>query len=553
MRKEAQQPETWKWLQPEEYWEAEAREKASRRFFQVWNATRGTTGTKTDSFIKADVPLRCTIWRSSVRNFDAILNDLILRDKEGLLDTFIQGLEQIYPDLEVQAKSNPRLAKTLLDVDALLGKGRYEHEGLKPGLLSKQEEEAKKEMTRKKSPAEEVVRAFYSGLSAFPALQKKYLEAVIDIKYLDVQRELGKGVAGYHTGTSQISGRLRPNKLLTFYLMKDPYPYLVSVPIENPDELAIKFPNGNLPESPIEGRVVPGRKTFDAVKQYTLSGNINIYVQSPKNPDYDFVTIDIREAGKQSEARRKLQQKVLELQKQSMFENVYLGKNILTGSPGFEDKKLMPGISILTLGREGEGYDINDQERDLTKLEDGGLFWVPKQGLPVVQTPTPEQSKPEGKGPYIWKGKEAKVPPSKNLFAQSVQTILGQATGIEDIWFDDQGNEYDSMEQILEKYDQESIESGLSQARDIIKDILHKELSRGAKISVPAPVIEVQEEEPVEEEILQEKEIPEEELVSAEKQVNNLVRIADLLDNKGFVKEADLIDNIIRDIIKHSN
>jgi len=47
----------------------------------------------------------------------------------------------------------------------------------------------------------------------------------------------------------------------------------------------------------------------------------------------------------------------------------------------------------------------------------------------------------------------------------------------------------------------------------------------------------------------QEEEVLEEELSLAAKQVSRLVRIANLLDNKGFSQEADLIDNIVRDII----
>jgi hypothetical protein len=553
MKRKAQSG-AWEWLQPVEHWEAETREKASRRFFQIWNAIRGGGAhQRTDSFIKPNAPLRCTIWRASVRKFDEILADLILREKEGLLDTLIQGLEQIYPQIEAQAKSNPAL---LFDVNALLGKGRYEHEGLKPKLLTMKEEEEQREQSRaetpgrKKSPAEEVVRAFYAGLKAFPALQKKYLEAVTDIKFVDVEGKLGKGVAGYHTGTSYAGGRQRPNKLLTFFMMKDSYPYLKSRPAKPPAEIAKEFPNGNQPESPMEGVPVPGQKTFDAVQEYGLPGDATLYVQNQKNPDYDFITVDAHEAAKQADTRRKLQQQAIELQKQSMFENVYLAKNVLQDSPGFEDKKLVPGISLLALGREGKGYDVKDEERDLTQLQDGGLFWVPEKGLPK-----PEQPQPPAQNKFIWKGKEATLPPSKNLFAQSME-IIAQAVGMDDIWVDDKGNEYNSMEELLSKYEEQEIQEGLPHAKEIIKDILDKELSRGVKAPAPIPIPETEEvEEPVEEEVdvLQVPEYEEEpELALAAKQVIKLVRIANQLDNRGFSKEADLIDDIVKDIIKRS-
>ena len=557
MKKEAQQSAAWQWLQPEEHWEAETREKASRRFFQIWNGIRGGGAhQRTESFIKPNAPLRCSVWRASVRKFDEILADLILQDKEGLLDTFIQGFEQIYPQIEAQSQSNPALKAALFELDALLGKGRYEQEGLKVDIFRMKEQEEAQEQTRqetpgarKKSPAEEVVRTFYTRLKAFPALQKKYLEAVVDTKFIDVEGKLGKGIAGYHTGTSYAGGKQRPNKLLTFFMMKDPYPYLVSKPTKTPAEIMNEFPNGNQPESPMEGVAVPGQKIFNAIQEYGLPGDATLYVQNQKNPDYDFITIDAHEAAKQADTRRKLQQKAIELQKQSMFENVYLAKNVLQNSPGFEDKKVVPGISILALGRESGGFDISDEERDLTQLQDGGLFWVPEKGLPKAEQP---RSSVQPK--FIWKGKEATIPPSKNLFAQSME-IIAQAVGIDDIWIDDKGNDYNSMEELLSKYEEQEMQEGLPRAKEAIRDILDKELSRGAKalmpVPAPAPVPETEEvEQPVEEEVLQMPEYQEEpEMSLAAKRVIRLVRIANLLDNKGFSQEADLIDNIVRDII----
>ena len=550
MKKESQ--EAMKWLKPEEHWEPEYREKASRRFFQVWNSQKGT---RSDSFIKANAPLRCTVWRSSVRKFDEILNDLILRDKEGLIDTFTRGLEEVYPQLESQAKTNPQLQEQLYAVDALLGKGRYEHEGIKTKLLHLQEIETQKEApSKKRSPAESVVRAFYDELNAFPALQKKYLEAVTDLKYIDVEGKLGRGVSGYHTGTSSIGGAMRPNKLLTFFLMKDPFPYIASKPKGTVEEITKQFPNGNQIESPMEG--TPGtKKVFSPISTFPLPGGAKLYVQNQKNPDYDFVTINPHEALKQADAKRKIQQKVIELQKQSMFENTFLANNVLQNSQGFEDKGLVPGISILHLGRESDNFDISDDERDLTKLDKGRLFWIPESGLPqTAEKPVATPTTPEGKNTFTWKGKEAQIPPSKNLFSHSIASVLAQSVELEDMWFDDKGEEYDSMEQIEEKYQQDAIEEGKSHMKEMIGSILESILSQGAK-AAPAPVPEVEPVEVPEEEeaeivqMPQEEEVLEEELSLAAKQVSRLVRIANLLDNKGFSQEADLIDNIVRDII----
>jgi len=557
MKKESQDA-SMKWVEDVESWESEKREKASRRFFQVWNIARGTK--KTDSRIKPDVPLRCTVWRSSVRKFDEILQDLILRDKEGLMDTFIRGLEQIYPELEAQAKTNPQLQQKLLDVDAFLGKGRYEHEGLKTKLLHKQEVELEKTRERKGSPSETVIHDFYEGLKPFPNLQKKYLEAVTDIKFIDIEGKLGRGTGGHHTGTTSIQGVQRPNKLLTFFLMKDPYPYLrAAVTNEIIAELAKKFPNGNQPEDPVKDVPAGTKKTYADVAGYTPPGGAKIYVQNPKNPNYDFVTVNSQEAMKQDETKKKIQEKVTELQKESMFNNAYLANNVLQNSPAFADKKQNPGIGVMHLGSE-QSYDINDEERDMTKLDKGGLFWIPEKGLPKEEVV--KEKLPKEKPTFVWKETEAQLPPSRNLFSRSIEVVLGQLVDMQDMWFDDEGNEYDSMEQVEAKYQQDAINEGTANLKEKVKDILKGILSQGPKLApAPAPVLEKPEVEPVEvpeekeEELAdiiqmpQEEEEKELELSLAAKHVIRLVRIANLLDKKGFSQEADLIDNIVRDII----
>jgi len=547
MKKRAQEAK--EWVKPVESWESETREAASRRFFQVWNKTMGIGrggSERSGSSILSEVPLKCTVWRSSVRNFETILNDLIMQEKEGLIDTYTRGLEEIYPELQAQANTNPQIEQILLSVNALLGKGVYEHQSLREELKQHLEQGKEKQRARERSPAEEVVKAFYSGLKAFPALQKKFLERVVDIKYVDLEGKLGKGSGGYYTGKSYAGGTMRPNRLLTFYLMKDSYPYLKARPTSNPDQIVKDYPNGNTPDSPIKGKAVLGaKKTFDRVSSYTLSGNIVIYVENEQNPDYDFMSIAQNEALKQTETKKKLQQKVMDLQKQSMFENAFLAKNVLEQSPGFEDKTIAPGISVLMLGREGEGFDINDDERDLTKKEDGGLFWVPKSGLPKQVEKAPQK---EEKPTYRFKTES--LPPSKNLFAHSLQEIFAQETAdMSDLWVDDQGNMYDSMDDLLHEYENDAQQKGMSNAKEILEKIIEKDLTTGPKSPLPsfAPEIEPEIADALPPEGV---EVPEEELVLAAKHIIKLVRIANQLDNKGCHREASMVDDAARYIIE---
>jgi len=561
MKKESQ--EAMDWLKPVKNWESGLREEASHRFFQVWNSGSDTAkGVKASATISANNPLRCTVWRSSVRKFDEILSDLILRDKEGLIDTFIRGLEEVYPQLEAQAKTNPQLQEQLLQVDVLLGKGRYENQGLKTQLLNKHEEEIQRATSKgkKDSPAEGVIISFYGALEAFPVLQKKYLEAVLDLKYIDVENVLKKGTGGHYTGSTITSqGVKRPARLLTFYLMND-LPYFASLPKESMAELMKKFPEGNQPENALEGvRDPKEKKTSDPWSKYPMpnKGEARIYVQNEKNPNYDFVTFKPGEILKKDEVKRKAQQKVIELQRQSLFGNVSLASNVLQNSPGFEDKKGMPGISLLHLGQESMGFDIDENERDLTKLDKGGLFWVPEKGLPLRETSiSPVKSKEEKDDKYVFPEKEARMSPSRNLFSHSIEVVLAQIAEMKDLWFDEEGKEYDSMEQIEAKYQQDIINEGMSHLEEDLKSILESILSQGARVApiLKTPEIET---EPVEEETEEEladiikmpQEEEEKEFSLAAKQVIRLVRIANLLDNKGFSQEADLIDNIVRDII----
>lgn len=564
MRRVAQEgtrPEAWDWLEPDSTWEPEAREQASRRFFQVWNGVQGEQMNpekpRATATLRANVPLRCTVWRGRVRRYRAILTDLILKDQDGLLAIYEKGFDEIYPDLQAMAQSgDSAAAETLKKIDTLLGRGSYKGEGVRPRLETTVEEQVGKIKGRNIAEQRAAVDQFYNELVHWPILQKKYLNKVVEDVWTDYSKR-----GGYDTGTSMAGGEMRTNRLFTFYLMKDPYPYLVSIPTAAPETVT----ESNTPDSPLEGQAYKGASgsvtpTFDATSYFEPTEGLQIYVQNVPNPDYDFMKITPKEVGTQKATTEKIRERVTELQRQSMFGNVYLSANVFEESPAFEG---LQGVSLLALGREGT-YDISDHERDVTKLHNGGLFRVPEGGLPEEKQYYPKLLSKE-------KGEQRKQKPStkpsggyefrtssRNLFAESLLETFGQEAAMPELWFDDQGNQYSSMDELMAAYDKQAWEEFQPQAQEAIREIIESDLGRAAApgniVQMPqAPTEEVQEVQPLEDYYHQEEEVPdsEEQLPIAARHVIRLVRVAKQLDAKGFYKEADKIDDVTRSIVIH--
>jgi len=533
-------------------WDPKIREGAARHFFQVWNTLRGKG---VDSYIQANEPLRCSVWRYRVLNFDRILQDLM--KEEGLIPYYTRAFETIYPELESRAQSDPALARRLQELDTIMGKGHSEFAPLTKRLTETQERTETKiqEQTyeRNISSAEDVIHLFYKALDRFPALQEKYLNMIVDDAYTDFERKVGANVlkTGFYAGSVKVRGESKPNKMLTFYLMQDPFPYLESVPVKatgerykNVDEILADYPQGAPAESPIKGEPLPGGSK--TVQQFFVlkSPKGTFYVQNAQNPKYDFTTFDSMQVRKQEGVKTQVRKMVQDLQKQALFGKVFLGKNVLQESPGFEDKERMPGISLLDVG-EMPGREITEEERDLTQMQDGGLFWVPQKGLPNPL----KKKEPEEKGPYRLKGNL--LPPSKQLFAQALTEVFGQATS--DVWVDEQGGTFDTMDELLQAATMRDWEEAKPHLRNLVKGYVHHDLMRPASVpqQVRKPVPSKKILTPTfQEEEMEETEVPEEEMALAAKTITRLVKIANALDQRGLHKEADLVDNIVQEFLK---
>jgi hypothetical protein len=558
MRKRAQegsQSEAWDWLKPDTSWEPESREQASRRFFQVWNGIQGRSmdqpRLRTVPQIRANVPLRCSVWRGRVRNFRGILADLILKQSEGLLASFERGFEEIYDDLVAMASGDTAAQQMVERLDYFLGKGAYSGESLRQRLQMTVEEAAGRIKERNIAEQRAAIDKFWNALQPWPSLQKKYLDRVVEDAWTDFEKR-----GGYDTGTSIAGGEMRTNRLLTFYLMKDPFPYITAVPIISPKEIT----ESNTPETALEGKALKGaKKTTREFTVYAPGEGITVYVKNIPNPDYDFIRITPREVGTQQATVEKIREKVIDVQRQSMFGKAYLAANVLEDSPAFEG---LPGISLLELGREST-YDIADHERDVTKLKNGGLFRIPEGGLPKEKEYYPkllsEEKKQQKAGPKTEpSGEKFQFKSRASLFSHSLQEVFAQEVVMPDLWFDDEGNNYSSAEEIIEIYAKDAWDAFWPKAKDMLRSIIEQDLGEitptpGQVVQMPAPVPEeVHEIQPVEDYYtLEQEEVPasEEQLPVAARHVIRLVRVAKLLDAKGFYKEADKVDDITRDII----
>lgn len=553
MRKKAQEgtrPEAWDWLEEDDTWNPEVREQASRRFFQVWNAIQGTDmenpTPRTAPNLQAKAPLRCTVWRGRVRDFRKILFDLILKQPEGLLAAYERGFEEIYDDLVAQAQNKDYAAQSALEkIDAFLGRGTYRGEGARRHIQTTEQESAGKERGRNIASQRAAVEEFWGKIQHWPALQKKYLDRVVEDVWTDFSKR-----GGYDTGVSKAGGELRTNRLLTFYLMKDPFPYLTSVPTIKPNEIT----ESNTPETAFEGKALKGAPK--TIQEYTVykPGGLTVYVKNELNPNYDFIRPTAAEIGAGKATVNKIREKVIELQRQSMLGSAYLAANVLEDSPAFEG---LPGISLLALGREGT-MDLSDHERDVTKLRNGGLFRVPEGGLPEEKKYYPRllsKKKQRPKAAPAQKSEDSWEYKSRGMFSQSLIEVFGQQASMPDLWFDDHGNNYDSMEDLTAAYAKEAWDAFWPNAKKYIREIVLQDLGPGMATPMPSNIVQmptsVPEVQEVQEDFQKQEEEPasEEQLPVAARHVIRLVRVAEQLDVQGFHKEADKVDDIIRGII----
>lgn len=558
---EEEQQRGWQLFEEREDWESEPPEQAARRYFQLWTSTKGLGA---NPFIRANTPIRCTVWRYRKLRFETILFDYLLKDSEGLVGSYTRAFSAIYDELSRQAETDSELEKRLEQVDALLGRGEYEEESLEKLIRQQYEEAAGLESERDVSAAEDAVKLFYGALEAYPQLQKEFLSEIVDDTYTRFS-DIVKRTGGWHTGTSSAGGETRSNKLLTFFFMEDPYPYLETIPVKrdgtpytSPEELFADYPEGNTEETALPGQALEGgEKTFDQYMVLLTPDNDPLFIRNELNPDYQHVTISVKEAQKQSDARAKLRAKVNDLQKMAIFEDIYLAKNVLSeNAMGFEDREEVPGISLLHLGREGEEqFDIPEAERDVTGLEDGGLFRVPDESKGVPKhIPWPERGKEKKK--FTLKKKESWMAPSKDLFAQSLQERFAQEASMPALWIDDQGKVYDSQQELEAAYAAEDVLPSEEEIKAQIEQYVVQQLTIGAPAVAPTrpspyqPVTptapEVQETyEPSEYSVTEEQE----ELPLAARQVMRLVRVANQLDKKGFHKEATMADQLASEIV----
>lgn len=550
MDKQAQQftpEEAKKWIvQGPQRFSPQGSFDAARRFFQVWNKKKGRGASKD---VIADEPLRCTIWRDRAMNYEKLLQDLLT----DAIPAYASALQQVYPELQKAAETNPELERRLKIVERITGtreplvpemKGEWEHETQKLEL-----EPAGKTI----QPATKIVsKYFYKTLEAVPALQQKFVELAAKEIYTNYEA----GAGGYWAGQTT---KKEPRKLLTFFLMSDPYPYLRSEPLrpdgstytkETKEELCNDWGGKTSEENPAPGKSM-GKKVSTPFASYKCP-NGSVIVRNAENPDYDFAVLTGPEARDPKLQKEKVSELLSKTRTAALFDpTFFLGKNVFQ-SPltGISDK----GVSLYGLANA----KIDESDRDLTKLPDAGLFWVPKRGLPKSLSAAPEEKI------NVTPGGKFQLPPKQQTLTSGLIEVFGQSTEDGGIWVDDEGKMYDTMQELLSVYDEKNklaIETVLPNAIEaMIRDDLE-----GAVLP-DAPMYDVEEEPEAEEveeveepeaEILypwQETEDEEEEelaaLPLAAQKIERLIRLANTLDSKGHCEEANVVDEVIKGLVE---
>ena len=534
-----------KWVvEGPERWDPKEGFESARRFFQVWNKKRGTK--RASKRILADEPLRCTIWRDRAMDYEKLLQDLIAE----ALPAYGKALEQVLPELERAAESNPELKRKIAVIQDIISgqtgkrlKEDWEHERYKL------EQEPKE---KKIQPATKLVaQYYYKALEAVPALQKKFVELVAK----DIYTNFEAGAGGYWAGyTTQKEAR----RLLTFFLMQDPYPYFRSEPLRPNGEKYTKETVGELcsdwgggkssEENPAPGRAL-SKKVATPFTTYKCP-NGGAVVKNSENSGYNFAALTGPEAGDPKLQGEKLAEILAKTRTAALFDPTFaLAKNVFKSpDTNYKDK----GITLNRL----VSARIDESDRDVTELQDGGLFWVPKGGLPKPMKGPDESVKVQPSGKF-------QLPPKEQNLADGLKQVFGQEASSEEsgTWIDDQGKAYASMEQLLAAYDKEREEAAEQILPKSIAEAVRDDLE-GAIIP-EAPMYDIEEEEsetrPVEEDEEEkiiypwdQQEEEEEELVAlplAAQKIQQLIRLANTLDSKGLSEQANVVDEVIRGLV----
>lgn len=539
--------------------------EAWRKYFQVWNAERRIGGhLKRTQKLQEGYPLKCTVWRYRIPDWQRIFRDVIQKE---IGEYYISAIKEQYPKF-VQELREAGDERKIVQLKSLVGAGA------ELGVIPRVTEKARQSGTK----LADAFREFYKGLGGFPHLQKLFLQEVIKDIYVDYSKPSTTKIKGYYTGKAPTAGPKGHRDLFTFFLMENPYPYVRTVPAGFNkatllSDLREKYPEGVGPENPLPAGEMftgPSALTFQTVHAIRDKQNPNVrwFIETVKNPDYDFMvpTENDLDAESIDQYQQMLRDKVEDLQRSAITTpGFFLAKNVLEESKGFGK---FEGVRLLDLGMETPtgGKRISPDERDVTKLRgrDYGLFYIPGEGVP--------KEKPIGGGtPTITVSK-------RQLDLRVVQAFLetqAQETQTESgIWFDDEGVVHDSQEELAKKYDEESLNEFIaSQLEPLVTEIVQTDLETGVAptpAEEPEPELEEEEvkepelEEELEEEIQPEE--PELEVVPqwtpwgfeteevplplAAKVVERLTKMADQLDKQGKSNEADRLDKIASRLVE---
>lgn len=605
MTKFAQQhgaEDAWRWVETQQTkFDPNLWRDMSYRFFQTWNGT-DERGVVTD--LAPEVPIRCTVWHMRTMFHNRLFTELV----KQFLPSAMRAFKEILPSLIEKAKEDPQLRSRLESVKEFLGEGeRYPQDiaekakyKVKEKVLEKRvrerqwrEEQQAWETHRelgdpgpkpKRPPQRETgavgVKTIWNNLRAFPELQKEFIQFVSQDAYTNFQKEsAGQILRGFYQGARKSGGQYYPRRLLTFFLMQDPYPYIESI-IVKPDgsryegaakeklqALVEDYAGKTSEENPARAAAKEGgKKTFKEWERKKSPGGLVVYQNAP-NPDYDFVRLNVDQLNNPEQIKKHVRDLVQKLKTQAMFTSpFYLAKNVADKAQGLKDQNENPvaGIELYMLGQEERGIVIPPEQRDFTKLKDGGLFHIPEGGLPrPIESPEEKREKRKRGRPrkdrLVDEHGRLIIPPPTASLIDGLREVFGQEIVDESeagFWIDDQGEVFDTMDQLLDNRELELtkqlIEELPNMMPQLITDYFNDLPSEGA-VEQPTYEEPEYEQEPAYEfyRHTQEPQYQEEEqpLPMAARHVMRLVRVAQSLDNKGFINEAIFIDDLVSEII----
>lgn len=535
-----------KWiLESGERWDPKTSLEAARKFYQVWNKKKGRGASRT---LLPNEPLKCTIWRDRAMDYERLIQDLI----HEALPSYAAALNEVYDELKEIAKTDSSVARKLRIVDKILygdivGVKRYPLADWLDVEHKYEEEKLFYEPKQKKmQPAAKIIPKYYFEiLESVPGLQQKFIELIAKDLYTNYKA----GAGGYWAGQTTTG---EPRRLLTFYLMEDPYPYFRTNPVrpdgtpytkETKPEVCADWGGKTSVENPAPIGKATSKKVTIPYTTYTFP-TCEVIVKNDENPSYDFAKLSHEEIDDPKLQKERVADIVDRTRQASLFDpGFHIGKNVFQNPETHYENR---GIKLTHLPY----VNIHPSDRDLTKLPEGGLFRVPPQGLPA-EKPTFKKTMPSGK---------FRLPPEQATLSHGLLEVFGQEGELEEggIWIDDQGRAYDTVDELLATYEAEREELLDQQLPEMLKGAIIEDLEGEAlpEVADETSVYEVEEEEPVEDKIQQmdveDWEVQEEEqtLPLAAKKIERLVQVANELDNKGLTKQANIVDGIIKDLFE---